>query len=272
MTSHHDEIDRLQNRLDRERRARRQAEIIAERGMRELWQANDELQRRVTTRTAELLTALGALEYEQVARSAAIARALDTVADHLSSSCAEAVADARSSLASVRSLLATAPEPTTSTVSIEGDLGSFADGLLARWQRLAAGAGQLLSVGISDDAGSDGVDWSVLRAVSDNVLRWCVRNETTGGLRVTLSLTHEGASVAFSAGGPALAAELVEAALASPAAWPAVGPGCEHLAVAQAIVESAGGSMRIECGEVKTSVSVVVPLAPVGSMDPADPV
>ena len=74
VTPGNDEIERLQSRLERERRARRQAEIIAERGMRELWEANDELQRRVTNRTAELLMALGALRHQHVARSTVIDR------------------------------------------------------------------------------------------------------------------------------------------------------------------------------------------------------
>ena len=42
VTPGNDEIERLRSRLERERRARRQAEIIAERRMRELWEANDE--------------------------------------------------------------------------------------------------------------------------------------------------------------------------------------------------------------------------------------
>ena len=92
-----------------------------------------------------------------------------------------------------------------------------------------------------------------------------------GGLRVMLSVSGERASFAVSSSGPTLVPELVEAALASPAVWSAVGRGCEELAVAQVIVESAGGSIQIECGESRTRVSVVVPLVPVGSTDPADP-
>jgi hypothetical protein len=272
VTPGNDEIERLRNRLERERRARRQAEIIAERGMRELWEANDELQRRVTNRTTELLRALGALERQQVARSIAIDRAIDSLADQLGAALGESGHDARETLGYIRTLLATAPEMATPAVSVEGDLPSFADALLARWQRPAARAGKLLSVELGDDTGPAAVDWTVLQALSDTLLRGCVRHETPGGLRVMLSVADEGASVAVSSGGPTLVPELVEAALASPAAWPAVGPGCEELAVAHAIVEAAGGSMRIECAEGTTSVSVVVPMAPVGSIDPADPV
>lgn len=280
VTPGNDEIERLQSRLERERRARRQAEIIAERGMRELWEANDELQRRVTNRTAELLMALGALRHQHVARSTVIDRATDALAEQLDAVLVESDEapslgvsghDAREKLDFVRALLATTPNTATSIVSFAGDLASFADGLLERWQRPAARAGKLLSVERGDDAGPAGVDWTVLRAVSDTLLQWGVRHETTGGLRVMLSVSGERASFAVSSSGPTLVPELVEAALASPAVWSAVGRGCEELAVAQVIVESAGGSIQIECGESRTRVSVVVPLVPVGSTDPADP-
>ena len=192
VTPGNDEIERLRNRLERERRARRQAEIIAERGMRELWEANDELQRRVTTRTTELLTALGALEHQQVARSIAIDRAIDGLADQLGAALGESGHDARETLGYIRTLLATAPEMATPTVSIEGDLPSFADALLARWQRPAARAGKLLSVELGDDTGPAAVDWTVLQAVSDTLLRGCVRHETPGGLRVMLECRGRG--------------------------------------------------------------------------------
>jgi signal transduction histidine kinase len=53
-----DEVERLQRRLDRERAARLEAEAIAERGIRELWEANSRLDRAVAERTAELEAAL----------------------------------------------------------------------------------------------------------------------------------------------------------------------------------------------------------------------
>lgn len=51
-------IERLERRLDRERRARTDAEQIAEDGLRSLYEANQELDQRILERTAELNAAL----------------------------------------------------------------------------------------------------------------------------------------------------------------------------------------------------------------------
>ena len=55
------DVERLEARLERERRARRQAEAIAERGMRELWETNRELQLRIDARTGQLQPELAPL-------------------------------------------------------------------------------------------------------------------------------------------------------------------------------------------------------------------
>ncbi len=61
-------IRRLERRLERERAARIEAETIADRGMRQLWEANRELDRRVHQRTAELSKALEDLQVATSAR------------------------------------------------------------------------------------------------------------------------------------------------------------------------------------------------------------
>jgi signal transduction histidine kinase len=63
-----DRIARLERRLLREREARREAERIADRGMRELWIANRDLDARVAERTADLEAALAELELASTAR------------------------------------------------------------------------------------------------------------------------------------------------------------------------------------------------------------
>ena len=55
-------IARLERRIDRERQARIEAEQIAEEGMRALYEANVQLDRRIADRTAELDDALAAVE------------------------------------------------------------------------------------------------------------------------------------------------------------------------------------------------------------------
>lgn len=64
------EIRRLKVRLDRERRARREAEEIAEAGLRSLYDANQELDARILERTAELHEALAAAQEANDAKSA----------------------------------------------------------------------------------------------------------------------------------------------------------------------------------------------------------
>lgn len=65
-------IARLERRLKRERSAREAAESIADRRMRELWLANQDLDRRVAERTTELEQALGQLEAATAAGAAFI--------------------------------------------------------------------------------------------------------------------------------------------------------------------------------------------------------
>jgi len=56
------EIARLSRRLERERSARQEAETIAERGLRDLYLANQSLDRRVADRTSELRYAKAEIE------------------------------------------------------------------------------------------------------------------------------------------------------------------------------------------------------------------
>lgn len=67
-------IKRLERRLDRERRARFEAEQIAERGMRSLYDANVDLDKRIMQRTRELQFALEAAEAANQAKSVFLAQ------------------------------------------------------------------------------------------------------------------------------------------------------------------------------------------------------
>lgn len=67
-------IRRLERRLDRERRARAEAEQIAERGLRSLYDANRELDERIAQRTVELQEALTAAEIANDAKSRFLAQ------------------------------------------------------------------------------------------------------------------------------------------------------------------------------------------------------
>lgn len=64
------DLGRLNRRLARERKAREEAEAIADRRMRELWLANRDLDARVAERTAELEAALDQLDRSTIAAAA----------------------------------------------------------------------------------------------------------------------------------------------------------------------------------------------------------
>ena len=66
-------IARLERRLARERKARREAEEISEHGMRKLWLANQELDARVAERTQTLAEALEQLELANSTRDRLLA-------------------------------------------------------------------------------------------------------------------------------------------------------------------------------------------------------
>ena len=65
-----DQLRRLERRVERERRARHAAEQIAERGMRDLWLANQELESRVAERTVDLERSLRAARMASEAKEA----------------------------------------------------------------------------------------------------------------------------------------------------------------------------------------------------------
>ena len=87
------------SRLERERRARRQAESIAERGMRELWLSNQTLEQKVSERTAALDRSLVALEKAGRSKLALLrelghelATPLHAISGHLELLCADGLA------------------------------------------------------------------------------------------------------------------------------------------------------------------------------------
>jgi signal transduction histidine kinase len=69
-----EQIRRLERRLDRERRARAEAEQIAEQGLRSLYDANQELDQRIIKRTEQLQQALERAEAANDAKSTFLAQ------------------------------------------------------------------------------------------------------------------------------------------------------------------------------------------------------
>lgn len=162
---------RLESRLARERRARADAERIAEEGLRELYEVNRELDERVQARTRELEVAKAQAVAANRAKSEFLAHISHEVHTPINGVLGmielldgavvgererEWLASAATSVARLQHLFSRL----LAHLSLEGvDLlaeaepvsaGEFVDDLAGRWRGRAAGAGQLLSVECED--------------------------------------------------------------------------------------------------------------------------
>ncbi len=250
-----DVVERLQLRLDRERRARRQAEIIAERGMRELWQANSELQQRVTRRTADLERQTRIEEYREwtrmtlVSRSAAAAlRELDKCGAHPAT---EPIIEAGRHLDTITGVATEVAARSPELIETTRALVDVADDVIDGWQQVAARSGRLLSVEVGPGPDSVAVDWSAARAALDAALDHMVRHVTRGALVVTLTGTEDGVDVRIVGG-------------AMPHAGPARTPGSsagvdDRFAEAELIIERVDGTIRTDADSERFAITITLP-------------
>lgn len=257
MSSRDDEIERLQRRLERERRARRQAEIIAERGMRELWEANSDLRQRVGTRTARLECSIRSFELTERARSLAV----DRIVKRAATGAGRHGEDPTVVLSHVRSLLSPATSTSTERPSIEIDPVDFGDRLLERWQHPAARAAQLLSVEVDEDAYPVAGDWALVQALADTLLAGCLRHAGPGALSVSVTAGTDGVGVSIRDSGPRLDARAVEAARRQPGAWSDLGPIGDRFALVDALAAAGAVDWSVESDDAGTVTSVSVAAA-----------
>ena len=178
--------EQLQARLERERRARRQAEVIAERGMRELWDMNRDLTDRVRARTAQIERVLAGAE----CAVAVWADELSSLASQVSERWPAAPDDpqaheVRQLLDRMRVLADLAPRPIARERTAV-DPAVIADELLDRWQRSAARHGQLLSVDVDAAGGAVSADWDAFVGAAEVLLATFVDQRCHGALVVEL--------------------------------------------------------------------------------------
>jgi len=256
MSSGEDESERLHRRLERERRARRQAEIIAERGMRELWAANAELRDRVTTRTAELECSLRALELTEHATSQVLSGLVDRLADDSTGS-----ARVLDRLRDVVDRTASRPRSPTSARSLDLDPVVIADRLVEHWQHPAARSGQLLSVEVAKGSAAMAADWALVQAVADVALDGALRRGTPGALTVTLSTDHDGVRVVVRDGGPAMDDEWLSAARRRPLDGAELDDASIQFALLDALTTDSDAAWEIVGDAAGTTVTMFVPAA-----------
>lgn len=247
------ELERLRSRVDRERKARRQAEMIAERGMRELWEANRDLQDRVAKRSAELERVTNAIEYAQIARLCAINELADDLAHELRTE-GSGGGDVDSILEQMRSL----SEPSRSVDdALQSDNGAveLADRLVERWQRSAAKRGQLLTIEEGDSTVEHVARWSQMLAIADTLIGAIVR--VGGGGSTAVRITARADDATLRVGGAALAGALAGAQPGEHTA-PSTSGLRAYMALAARIAATVGGQLDI--ADVNGGLGVVVRL------------
>ena len=157
-------IAQLEDRLDRERKARRQAEMIAERGMRDLWEINRELQQRVGERSAQVGRLIAGHELARSAWSAVMAAELDRVRQ------AALARTATDSTFDVMTVLSGFARPRLTDEPFAARPADIAADILKRWQRPVAGRGWLLTT--EADAADDEalLRWACVIALCEAVI------------------------------------------------------------------------------------------------------
>ena len=278
-------LDLLERQLERERRARRESELIAERGMRELWAANRSLDERVAERTRALEAALDAAQAAARAKESFLAHLgnelgtplhgalgnlelIDTQA--LSSDDRERLATADRALHQLSGLLEglltlAASEGIATGVVLElSTPGEFLDHVSQRWQRRLAAHGQLMVAELAGELGPLKADWRrldrVVDALLDNVIAHAHPGRAVVGLKVTTGLVV----LEVRDSGPGIPEALwglvttpffrLDEAPGSAKAGAGVG-----LAVAQRLLEGAGGSLQVTTQDGGTTVIVTLP-------------
>ena len=255
------DIERLKRRLERERRARREAEIIAERGMRELWMANSELRERVEARTAELERIIRSLGHRQRAHATLAA----LVADRLAES------DAPPDMLLPAEVLRTLLNPRSPHVEQDRSNGHplrFADELLERWQKVAARSGKLLSVEVRDTAAGDGIDWSIVQALADLLLTRSTDYGRPGALLLEVDTREGGLTLAVTDSGPQPNRVPTGVGPIDPLDWAGTGSGGSHLVAAALIARAAGGDVGVDVDGGATTVTVALPFTTSGDAVP----
>lgn len=265
-------IERLERRLERERAAREQAEAIAERGMRDLWQNNRTLEARVAARTAELAASLDAATMAADAKErflgdlghelntplhAALGRlelidasALGEMDQTRLREVGDNVSMLAESLGGLIELAAAtgAPAPGDSEVM---RLSAWLDGVIARWTRPAAARGQLLVPSITSGDGHDvdgaevRLDWRRAHKIIDALLANVTEHAEPGAVSIEIGVDGDQVSIVVSDSGPGMNAEELATAREP---FVRFGSGAGRgigLAIVHRLAVSAGGTLDL---------------------------
>jgi len=264
-------IARLERRLERERDARRQAEEISERGMRDLWIANRELDARVEERTQDLAATLEQLRIATSARDRFLSTLshemrtplngvlgmLELLGPHLAGEQGKDYLEVATESADRLYQLVT-----RLLDLVELDSGSFttnrttvavrelAEVIRGRWQAESLRSGHLLTVW---SEGNDDcfVDEPRIVQIANELIENAITHATPGAIRVALHSSARGFDLSVADAGPGISPDLIPDLLNSDfsmvddtAARTAQGLGL-GLGICRRMAEAIGGTLSL---------------------------
>lgn len=273
-------VARLERRLVRERTAREEAEQIAERGMRDLWQANRELEDRVAQRTAELRQSLAAATMATQAKERFLAELghelttpLHAVLGILELTDPSSLDEEnRHNLQAVRTHslqlasllhglveLAGVEGAPTSEAFVERRPVDWLDEAINDWTKRAALRGQLLVPTTAGDQDGTIDDWPRLRRMLDAVMSNATTHAGPGAITISLELTDDDIALTVADSGPGMSPDQVATALepfVSHGTTAGVGIGAT---IADRLARAAGGSFALHSDGAGTTVTMTLP-------------
>lgn len=292
-------IARLERRLERERDARRQAEEISERGMRDLWLANRELDERVEERTRNLAEALEQVRVASSARDRFLSTLshemrtplngvmgmLELLSQHLAGDQGQRYLEAATESADRLFQLVTRlldlvelDSGSFTTTRTTVDLTSLADAVRDRWQMEALRGGYLLTV-MTHGEDECWIDEPRVVQILNELIDNTLTHATPGVVRIELRSYDEGFLASVSDSGPGIAPELIAELLNSDlsmvddsAARTAQGLGL-GLGICRRIAEAVGGTLELESdGKTSSTATLAMPtnIARSDQPDPSD--
>jgi signal transduction histidine kinase len=244
-------------RLERERKARRQAEQHAEQGLRELWLANQRLESAVAARTAELDRSLAALDFAARTRRLLLADLADELlhpVEALEIALARAAAaepddgtsvlmqrargDAAhaASLTRLLGIAAHAASPTSIPDTESRSPQTVIDELVRRWQIPFARRGKLLAPNLSSADQEVILLWEPLVGAADAVLESAAQHSLAGTLEIELKVSADDVRMHIVDAGLAAPIAAINGSAPSAVAWLEGGEHCVGIAVAQRMV------------------------------------
>jgi signal transduction histidine kinase len=275
------QIGRLQRRLARSSESLEQAERIAEQGMRNLWDINQELKASVAERTFDAEQSLASATSASDAKERFLAELGHGLATPLHAilgllelidPVSLTIVD-QGRVSEIRDHAVTLSGLLNGLVDLAGAEGSSApqhferrrpsawlDQLIARWTREAAASGQLIAPSVAGHDVEIVLDWNRLTRIVDALMSNAVRHASAGLIMVEMNVVGDDARVTVTDAGPGMSpAELGTAfkPFMKHASAKGLGVG---LSIAQRLAEGGLGSLKLESDEATTRAIVLLPL------------